>query len=414
MSAPDSDRGSKIKVMTASELKEKIRNGTPPALEEVDVVTCGTFGIMSGTAAVFSFQMTEPGTFKKADSLKLNGIPAAVGPCPNESNGFVDAIVYGTAVSETLKNYGGGHLFKDLVSGKTIQAAVQSDGKLFEKEVTLQDFNTARMIVTRGAFQNYSAFVNGSEKPVQTIFSVTGLNGKFSEATVSGCGEINPLQNDPFLKHHAPGTPVLLNGARGIILGTGTRSTKEKPNLSMAADMFSMNPDLMGGFMTAAGPECLTSAATAIPVTDSETYSNLQITDDKILLPLSEIKDRQPIGFGTYANVWTGTDRRIRVHRDKCKNCGAGGNSDACENDICAAVLNCPVNAITESGGILKECVSCLTCTISCPNGVYTADGGILKLNGLTIPIHLRQSDRNRGEAACLLLKKEIELGRWY
>ena len=392
-----------IQVMTASEFKLKLRCGTPPTIEEIDVVTCGTFGIMSGTAAVFSFKAAEPRIFKKADKLTFNGIPAAIGPCPNESNGFVDSIVYGTAVSESLKNYGGGHLFKDLVSGKSIQTLIQSGEKIIEKTLMLQDFNTARMIVTRGAFQNYSAFVNKDEKPVQTIFSVIGLNGNLSEASVSGCGEINPLQNDPSLKHHQSGTSVLLNGAKGIILGTGTRSTNEKPNISISADMYHMNPDLMGGFMTASGPECLTCVATAIPVEDSETYDRLKVIDEEISIPISQIQTRQPIGFGTYSDVWSESDREIKILREKCKNC-----------IDCTAILSCPVKALDASRALLESCVSCLTCVFSCPNGVYAADGGSFELNGLKIPIRLRQSDRNRGESACLLLKHEIEAGRWF
>ena len=40
-------------VLTAEELKTKLRNNEEVTVDDVDVVTCGTSGIMSGTAALF-------------------------------------------------------------------------------------------------------------------------------------------------------------------------------------------------------------------------------------------------------------------------------------------------------------------------------------------------------------------------
>ena len=37
------------------------------------------------------------------------------------------------------------------------------------------------------------------------------------------------------------GTKVLLNGASGVVIDNGTRSTPEKPNLLLTADMKQMN-----------------------------------------------------------------------------------------------------------------------------------------------------------------------------
>ena len=93
------------------------------------------------------------------------------------------------------------------------------------------------------------AFVNPSQEEITTIFAVLPMKGNLQEATFSGCGEINPLENDPELRYHTPGTAALVNGAPGVILGTGTRTSAAKPNLSLAADMHQMDPNLMGGFI---------------------------------------------------------------------------------------------------------------------------------------------------------------------
>ena len=42
-------------IYTAEEFKKLIKKGNAPNFEEVDVVTTGTCGVMSGTAAILNF-----------------------------------------------------------------------------------------------------------------------------------------------------------------------------------------------------------------------------------------------------------------------------------------------------------------------------------------------------------------------
>jgi uncharacterized protein (DUF39 family) len=111
-------------VMTATEFKQHVRNGDTITCDEVDVVTTGTFGVMSGTYAVLSIPIAEKKAFKTADRVWLNGVPAVPGPCPNENLGLVDLMVYGTAHANA--SYGGGHLFRDLVQGNPVDVVVQN------------------------------------------------------------------------------------------------------------------------------------------------------------------------------------------------------------------------------------------------------------------------------------------------
>ena len=53
-------------VWTASEFKKYIRAGVTVTPEDVDVVTCETFGVMSGTAAVFLIISAVPDLFINA------------------------------------------------------------------------------------------------------------------------------------------------------------------------------------------------------------------------------------------------------------------------------------------------------------------------------------------------------------
>ena len=105
------ERGEAV-VMTAEELCNSVRNGADVGFEDVDVVTSATCGVMSGTFAGLSFKVAERDGFERAAKVFLNGVPAFVGPCPNERLGIVDVIVYGTARRD--EKYGGVQLCREL------------------------------------------------------------------------------------------------------------------------------------------------------------------------------------------------------------------------------------------------------------------------------------------------------------
>jgi putative methanogenesis marker 16 metalloprotein len=256
----------------------------------------------------------------------------------------------------------------------------------------------ARLITTRSAFRNYLAVINTRPGTVQTIFSVKGLTGPYTEASVSGCGDINPLQNDPGFRVIGPGTRLLLNGGTGYVMGTGTRSSREKPNIAAYADMHAMVPDMMGGFITSTGPECNTSVAIPIPVLDDAVLSGLRITNARIPLPVADVADRVPFATASYADVWDGTDPVVIFSRDACVEC-----------DPCQAAQVCPTGAITRQEGIDPlACVNCGTCIRECPGNAFSANLGSLPVGTWNVPITLRQSDRARALQLCGHLKDLI------
>ncbi|MDO8873948.1 MAG: methanogenesis marker 16 metalloprotein [Methanoregula sp.] len=383
-------------VCTAAELKQRIAEDETITAADVDVVTTGTFGVMSGTLAVLHLPVTTPGTFRHAEKVWLNGVPTVPGPCPNEGLGSVDLVVYGTARASSA--YGGGHLFRDIVAGKEITIEVESSQKRFSRTVTLADMGHARLITTRSAFKNYLAVINTRPDPVQTIFSVKELTGPFREASVSGCGDINPLQNDPGLNVIGVGTRILLNGGTGYIMGAGTRSSREKPNIAAYGDMHAMQPEMMGGFVTSVGPECNTSVAIPIPVLDDTVLAGLRITNDRIPLPVADVRDRIPFATASYADVWDGTDPVISFSPGACVRC-----------DSCPAAQSCPTGAITLQAGIDPLlCVNCGTCVRECCGGAFSGNLGVLPVGTMKVPITLRQSDRARALRLCVHLKDLI------
>jgi len=389
-------------VLTAEEVSNLVRNGEESKAEDIDVITTGTCGIMSGTAAIFHVKAGEPGSFKKAKSVLLNGVPGFPGPCPNEWLGSVDMMVYGTAHSVYDEDYGGGFLFKDIISGKDIEIEVESiHGEIIKSTVTMEDFGLARMVGTRLAFKNYTAFINPSEESVASIFNAINMECPYKGLSFSGCGELNPLQNDPVMNAIKTGTKVLMCGSEGIVLGNGTRSAPEKPNLMISADMENMDPHFVGGFKTAAGPEIYNSIAAAIPVLNEDILKNTYIKNEDIPLPIADIRGRHlPLGATNYAEVWEGADERPQYISEKCRNC-----------EVCIVRERCPTNAYSDTLNMV-ECFGCGMCAYSCPFEAFQMKRGKIEFKigeeVIDVPIMCRQSDIKRARELATELKKMV------
>jgi len=391
-------------IYTAEEFKKLIKKGNTPSFEEVDVVTCGTCGVMSGTAAILNFIVSPPGEFIRAQEVYLNGIPTYAGPCPNEWLGSIDAILHGTAHSINNKYYGGGFLLKEILEGKSIDVRVESvDGKTIETKITKDDIIRGQIIGTRMAFKNYTAFTNPNKEAISSIFAATPLKGNLSGLTFSGCGDLNPLQND--IPHNIikQGVKILLNGAEGYILGDGTRSSPEKPNLMLTADFKQMDPYYIGGFKTGEGGEVYDTVAIPIPVLNEEIYNNLLITDEEVKLPVADIKGRHlPLCETNYHELWKEYDLRPKYDKNKCQTC-----------EKCNIEEICPTNAFKNKQLDITKCFGCGMCANFCKHESFEMNIGDVDLeingNNVTIPIICRQSDRLRANKLSLKLKKLIE-----
>lgn len=391
-------------IYTAEEFKKLIRKGDTPSFDEVDVVTAGTCGVMSGTAAVLNFVVSPPGEFIRAREVYLNGIPAYAGPCPNEWLGSLDVILHGTTHSIEDPNYGGGFLLKELLQGKDIDVLVESvEGKTIENTITIDDIGRGQIIGTRMAFKNYTAFVNSFDEPVSSIFSGIPLEGNLSGLTFSGCGALNPLQNDVPHNVIRQGCRFLLNGAEGYILGDGTRSSAEKPNLMLTADYKQMDPYYIGGYKTGQGGEVYDTVAIPIPVINEEVYNNLLVTDEDVKLPVAEIKGRHlPVGETNYHEMWGDYDLRPQYERASCSRC-----------DSCTVENVCPTNAFRNERIDLSLCFGCGLCAHYCRHDAFDMNTGEVEIQisgeNVSIPIVCRQSDRLRGNKLSQKLKKMIE-----
>jgi putative methanogenesis marker 16 metalloprotein len=391
-------------VLTVQELIDKLDGGEKITFEDVDVVTTATKALMSGISGIFSFRLTPPKKVRKFVEVSMNGIPGYPGPCPNEFLGIIDLILYGTAHSETRKNYSGGMLFRDLVEGKSVKVVAKSvEGLIIEKQLTLDDFQFARLMGTRQAIKNYFAMVNPTEEDVETIFSVIPIKGNYSQLTFSGCGAMNPFQNDPNAESIGIGTNILVNGQKGYIIGPGTRNDRLKPNMQTISDFEGMNPEFMGAFKTSYGLESICSIAVPIPILNERIWENIRKSDKQVPLRVLNVVGRFDVGEITYGDVWD-NNFLVEFNPAKCIDC-----------DDCPAEEKCPTNAFDMNRGIDRtRCFNCGTCFMVCPEDAFTADLKKInvKLKGMEnekeIPVVLRQSDRNGAIQLANRLKQMI------
>lgn len=406
-------------VFSAHEIKELIKQDKAPSFEEVDVITCGTCGVMSGTVAIFNIVVAEAGVFKRAKSIELNGIPVTVGPCPNEWLGSVDLILSGTSKSVDNFNYGGGFLLKDILEGKEIAIKAETiDGKIIESSTSLNEMGTAQLIGSRMAFKNYTAFTNPSDEDVSSIFSAIPLEGNLSGLTFSGCGDLNPLQNNPNMNVIKSGTKILLNGAKGLVLANGTRSTAEKPNLMLTGNIKEMDSKYVGGFKTGEGAEVFDTVAIPIPILSEDIYKDILVKNSDIPLVVANIKGRHmPLDEITYSDVWDGFDFRPIFNEDICINCAN-----------CIVEKICPTNAFNifsvnnddnkVINGINEDnCFGCGMCVSYCKSDAFDMNIGSVNLNiednNYDVPIICRQSDRLRANKLSDKLKEMILSGEF-
>lgn len=212
-------------VLTERELREVARDGGS-ALADADVVVVAFRAGISGTAAMMVVPVTDRGIFTRARNIWLNGVPGFPGPAPNERLGVVDTLVFADQEGRD-DDYHGADLLVDVIEGKQIAVECLSvEGDTYHGTFSKDVLQFARMYV-------YNAF----------------LPGPGTEAILRTIGV---------------GSRIVLNGAQGIVVGRGTRSSIRRNSLSVSAEMYEMTMPVVKTEDT--GVRAWNMIALAIPV----------------------------------------------------------------------------------------------------------------------------------------------------
>ena len=194
-------RQNRLRVCCAHQLTEE-------SARDADVLVVAQPGGMESSSVLLLVKVAERGLFTRAEHLSLNGISGFVGPAPNERLGVVDVLVSGGMTSVSDPAYSGANLFEDLLHDREIELDC------------LSQEHTRHSAVTRLSIMDY-ARTTLYDLPLDRELARLGEDSLFSGAT------------------------IMLNGGRGIILGSGALGSKECPSLSCAVDCFVMDKALL-------------------------------------------------------------------------------------------------------------------------------------------------------------------------
>ncbi|MGQ9507571.1 MAG: homocysteine biosynthesis protein [Candidatus Bathycorpusculaceae bacterium] len=300
-----------VQVLTVEEMKRLVESsGVKKAFQEVDVVTTATFGPMCSSGAFLNFGHSEPPM--KMERVWLNDVEAYHG------NAAVDCYIGATKMSITKGiEYGGGHVIEDLVAGKEIELKAVAYGtdcyprKVLETKFTIHDLNQAILCNPRNCYQKYNAATNSTDKTLYTYMGI--LLPHYGNVNYAGCGELNPLVNDPEYRTIGIGTRIFLGGGIGYVIGEGTQHDPKNGfgTLMVKGDLKRMRPEcLKGATFHNYGTTLYVGVGVPIPILDEELAKNVAVRDEEIFTKILDYgfpsRDRPVVQEVSYAELKSG------------------------------------------------------------------------------------------------------------
>jgi len=304
-------RDGNARVVTADEMPAIVDElGEEGALEEVDVVTTGTFGAMCSSGAFFNFGHADPPI--RMERVWLNDVEAYAGIAA------VDAYLGATQEADSPDRvYGGAHVLEELVAGGTVELRATSHGtdcyprRSITTELLLEDMNQAVMVNPRNSYQCYNAATNTTDRTLYTYMG--SLLPRCGNVSYSGAGTLSPLANDPGFRVIGSGVPIFLAGGEGMVVGEGTQHSAGGGfgTLMVTGDMKAMRQEfLRAAVMNGYGVTLYVGVGVPIPVLDTGIVRSTAVRDEDILTEVIDYgtprRDRPSLATVSYADLKSG------------------------------------------------------------------------------------------------------------
>lgn len=304
-------------VVTAEEIIELVETkGLKACVQEVDVVTTGTFGPMCSSGAYLNIGQAKPKIKLGGGRAFLNDVPAYTG--------FAAADIYlGAAalpdedprnkVYPGLFKYGGGHVIEELVGGKDIVLEAWAYGtdcyprRELHTLMNIRDINEAVLFNLRNCYQNYNVAVNTSERMIYTYMGA--LKPHLGNANYCSAGQLSPLLNDPYYRTIGVGTKIFLGGGVGFVAWPGTQHnpgvkrtaggvpTAPAGTLAVIGDLKQMSPKwLLGTTMYGYGVTLTVGVGVPIPILNEEICQYTAVRDADIYTQIVDYSHAYPQG----------------------------------------------------------------------------------------------------------------------
>jgi L-aspartate semialdehyde sulfurtransferase len=331
-------RSGKVVVFTAEEIIDVVREkGIKQAVQEVDVVTTGTFSPMCSSGAFFNIKQQKQKMKFGGGFATLNDVPAYAGLAAADIYLGATAIPDGDPRNDNGRpgkfRYGGAHIIEDLVAGKKVLLKSGAYGtdcyplKAREQAIGLEDMNDAFLFNPRNCYQNYNVAVNLSDKPIYTYMGK--LKPKLGNANYCSAGQLSPLLNDSNFRTIGIGTRVFFCGAEGYVAWPGTQHNPTAPRLqngtpqtpagtiALIGDMRQMRPEwLRAVSFTGYGVTLSVAVGVPIPIVDEDMLRSVSVTDTDLKAPVVDYGTYYPRGQGeatlgevTYQELKSGSIR---------------------------------------------------------------------------------------------------------
>lgn len=310
-------KSGKVVVVTAEEILNIVKEkGVKKTLQEVDVVTTGTFSPMCSSGILLNFSQPKPKIRAGGGSVYLNKVPAYSGLAAADIYLGASALPEDDPRNKVYPGafkYGGGHVIEDLVNGKDIKLSVFSYGThCYPREeykcfVNLKGLNNAILLNPRNSYQNYNVAVNLSDKVIYVYMGV--LLPKLGSAHYATCGMLSPLMNDPYYKTMGIGTRIFLGGGVGYIVWHGTQHRPNTPRtergipkapagtLALMGDLKQMSSYFVRGVsLKGYGVSLALGIGIPIPILNEEILSYTLVANKDILMPVIDYSEAYPNG----------------------------------------------------------------------------------------------------------------------
>ncbi len=305
-------RDGNARVVTADEMPAIVDElGEEGALEEVDVVTTGTFGAMCSSGAFFNFGHADPPI--RMERVWLNDVEAYAGLAA------VDAYLGATQEADSPNRvYGGAHVLEDLIAGNTVELRATSHGtdcyprRSITTDLLLEDMNQAVMLNPRNSYQCYDAAANSTDRTLYTYMG--SLLPRCGNVSYSGAGTLSPLANDPAFRVIGGGVPIFLAGGEGMVVGEGTQNSAGGGfgTLMVTGDMKGMRQDfLRAAVMNGYGVTIYVGVGVPIPVLDTGIVRSTAVRDEDLFTDIIDYgiprRDRPSLARVSYADLRSGS-----------------------------------------------------------------------------------------------------------
>lgn len=324
-------RQRRVVVDTAETFKARVAEvGLEQAVQQIEVVTTGTFEPMESSGAILNLGHTDPPI--KIRECYLDGVLAyagfgAVDLYLGASQPTTTQRLGETADSEEVRERGGGHVIADLVAGKSVhlkalgQATDCYPRSSFETTISRDTINQFYLFNPRSLYQNFIVGVNGGDRPLFTYLGP--LQPRLGNAVYSNPGALSPLLNDPDLQVLGIGSRVFLGGAVGYIAWEGTQHfplQKRLPNrtpigpaatVALIGDAKQMGSRWVRGcYFKGYGSSLMLGVGVPIPLLNADIGRRCAVEDKDLVAPVVDFsiprRVRPTFGLVSYAQLKAG------------------------------------------------------------------------------------------------------------